>query len=114
MCTPMTTVEQWALFIFNALGLHDKGTDWTPLARIDDGVDFVLTHEHRMRQALPASVVGDLTLLQSEIPLVRRKSLLAFLRRLASHIESSIVRRRSQRRVAGKNKSFYSYKWIRA
>ena len=103
----MTTVEQWALFIFNA-SVHDKASHWTPLARIDDGVDFVLTPSTEY-EALP-TVVGDLTLLN---PRSTGPSQIA-LGVSAAVGPHRVVHRDSAASVVGWNKSFYSYKWIRA
>lgn len=97
--------------VFNALGISDE---WTTLTRIDKGCSFVLENEKLLIETLPKRCIGDLSLLRSEVPLVRRKSLLAFARRLAAELEFAIIRKRQQIRVDKKTISRYSYKLLTA
>jgi hypothetical protein len=97
--------------LFDALGLTK---DWTSLDVIDKGCSFILANELLLREKLNKRIVGDLTLLQSEKPMVRRKSLLAFARRVAASEQAAIIRKRKQIRTGKKTVSKYSYKLITA
>jgi hypothetical protein len=97
--------------VFTALGLN---SEWTPLDVIDQGCHYILANKTLLTESLPKRVVGDLTLLQSDVPLLRRKSLLAFARRLAGLIDTAILRRRKQVREKKKTVSKYSYRLVRA
>lgn len=103
----MTTEQQ----LFTALSLS---RDWTELDVIDKGCAFILANEELLREKLKKRVVGDLRLLKSEVPLIRRKSLLAFCRRLAASIDAAIICKRRQVRVQKKTVSRYSYKLLTA
>ena len=98
--------------LFNALGLTK---DWTSLDVIDGGCSFILANESLLREKINKRIVGDLSLLRSETPMVRRKSLLAFARRVAASQQAAIIRKRKQVRISGKKTvSQYSYKLITA
>jgi hypothetical protein len=97
--------------LFNALGLTK---DWTSLDVIDKGCSFILANEALLREKLNKTIVGDLSLLRSETPMVRRKSLLAFARRVAASEQAAIIRKRKQVRTGKKTVSQYSYKLITA
>jgi hypothetical protein len=99
--------------IFAQLGLSTA--DWTALETIDAGcAAAVLAQQEVLENLLPKRVVGNLSLLHSDIPLTRRKSLLSFCRRLAAELDGAIIRRRTQKRVQNKTISKYSYRLIRA
>ena len=106
-----TMSESMEQQVFNALGLDNN---WTSLDVIDKGCCFILTNQDLLREKLNKRVVGDLKLLQSDVPMVRRKSLLAFARRVASSLDAAIIRKRKQVRVKNKTISKYSYKLITA
>ena len=97
--------------VFSQLGLNK---DWTDLDTIDNGCKFVLDNQDLLNETLPRRVVGDLSLLASEIPAVRRRSLLCFARRLATCLNAAIIRKRKQIRIGKKTVSKYSYKLITA
>ena len=103
-----TTIAQQ---LFNALSLS---RDWTELDVIDQGCEFVLANEQLLREQLKKRVVGDLRLLRSEVPMIRRKSLLAFARRVAASTDTAIIRKRQQVRTGKKTVSKYSYKLLTA
>ena len=102
-----TVIQQ----VFDALGLN---AEWTPLTRIDSGCKFVLDNEHILKSKLPKRCIGELSLLRSDVALIRRKSLLAFARRLAAESEGAIIRKRVQVRIDKKTISRYSYKLLMA
>jgi hypothetical protein len=97
--------------LFNALSLSH---DWTELDVIDKGCAFIVANEQLLHETLKKRVVGDLHLLQSEVPMVRRKSLLAFARRVAASTDTAIIRKRQQVRTGKKTVSKYSYKLLTA
>ena len=97
--------------LFDALGLTK---DWTSLDVIDKGCSFILANEPLLREKLNKTIVGDLSLLRSETSMVRRKSLLAFARRVAASEQAAIIRKRKQVRTGKKTVSQYSYKLITA
>ena len=98
--------------VFHALGLDSN--NWTSLDTIDNGCQYILENKELFHKTLPKRVVGDLTLRSSEVALVRRKSLLAFARRLAQCLEATaLVRKRTQVRENKQTVSKYSYKVIR-
>ena len=103
----MTIAQQ----LFNALSLTH---DWTPLDVIDEGCSFILENEDLLRENLNKRIVGDLTLLRSDIAMVRRKSLLAFARRVAASEQAAIIRSRKQIRQGQKTVTRYSYKLLTA
>ena len=97
--------------VFDALGLNGE---WTSLETIDSGCHYVLENQDLLKEKLPKRIVGDLTLLSSDVALTRRKSLLAFARRIATYLECGLIRKRTQIRVNKKTVSKYSYKLVRA
>lgn len=97
--------------LFDALGLTK---DWTSLDVIDKGCSFILANEPLLHEKLNKRIVGDLSLLRSETPMVRRKSLLAFARRVAASQQAAIIRKRKQIRTGKKTVSQYSYRLITA
>ena len=109
MTAPRTIIEQ----MLHELGLLDK--NWTKLDTIDAGVGFILGNQNLL-DTLPKRIVGDLTLLSSNVPLVRRKSLLSLCRRMAAEMEGAIIRKGEQVRDKSTRKtiSYYSYRLITA
>ena len=97
--------------IFDALQLT---TDWTSLDTIDSNISYILDNQKLLVDNIPKRVIGNLTLLQSDVNLHRRKCVMSLCRRLASRLEQGIVRRRQQIRVRKKTISKYSYKIIQA
>ena len=97
--------------VFHALGLNK---DWIDLETIDKGCTFVLENEDLLLSKLPRRIVGDLSLLASDVPFTRRRSLLCFARRLAQCLDAAIIRKRKQIRVGKKTISKYSYRLITA
>ena len=97
--------------LFNALSLTET---WTSLDVIDGGCSFILANESLLRENLNKRIVGDLSLLRSSVPMIRRKSLLAFARRVAASEQAAIIRKRKQIRTGKKTVSRYSYKLITA
>ena len=97
--------------LFNALSLTET---WTSLDVIDGGCSFILANESLLRENLNKRIVGDLSLLRSDVPMIRRKSLLAFARRVAASEQAAIIRKRKQIRTGKKTVSRYSYKLITA
>ena len=95
--------------VFTALGLDGE---WTSLETIDNGCQYVLSNKKLLYEQLPKRVVGDLSLLTSDVPLIRRKSLLAFARRLCICFEAALIRRRTQVREKKKTVSKYHYKLV--
>mgnify|MGYP006114230087 FL=1 len=94
--------------IFNALGL--ESCVWQSLETIDNGCSYVLENRELIEKSLPKRCVGDMwPFLHSDLPIVRRKSLLSFARRLAAECTFAIVRRRTQIREDNKTISRYSY-----
>jgi|TARA_B110000908_G_C10152402_1_gene401979 hypothetical protein len=108
----MSNLSIIAKQILKELGLMDD--DWVALDTIDASCNFVLDQQEALADVLPKRILGDLSLLESDVPLIRRKSLLAFCRRLAGLIEAAILRRRKQVRKDKKTISLYSYKLIQA
>ena len=104
----MPTVAQHTqaiLRVFATIGLSE---DWLSLESIDASRDWILQHEGELRKSIPAYVMGDLTRLAK--PDFRR-TLLAFLRRLAAYTESELERKRvKQQRRHGKKCSMYSFR----
>jgi len=96
--------------VFNALGLQ-PGV-WQSLEIIDKGCNFVLENKELIERSLPNRCIGDWRFLESDVPIVRRKSLLSFARRLAAECTFAIVRRRTQIREDNKTISRYSYMLI--
>ena len=94
--------------VFNALGLAPDV--WQSLETIDNGCSYVLENRVTIERSLPKRCVGDMwRFLHSDLPIVRRKSLLSFARRLAAECTFAIVRRRTQIREDNKTISRYSY-----
>ncbi len=85
--------------------------EWQELEQLDAQCHFVLENKEVL-DTLPRRVVGDLTFLSSDVALVRRKTLLSFVRRLCRETEGALVRRRHQKRINRKTVSFYSYRYI--
>ena len=100
--------QQIVVEILQELRLMDGA--WVDLAEIDSKCSFILGQEDILAKVLAKRILGDLSLLASENQLTRRKSLLAFVRRLCASFEAALVRKRKQVRVDNKTKSMYSYK----
>ena len=96
--------------VFKELGLNQR---WTTIERLDIGCKFVLENQELLN-VLPKRIIGNLKLLNSDIPGVRRRCLLHFLRRCAKCLDSAVIRKRKQVRVKEKTISKYSYKLITA
>jgi len=107
---PDNNPEQIITLVFEALGIRNG--EWQSLDVIDQGCYYILENEELLHSTLPKKVVGNLTLLKSNIPLVRRKSLMGFVRRCCAFQHSAILRKRQQVRVQNKTVSLYSYKMI--
>ena len=99
------------VLVFNALGLNK---DWTSLEKIDAKCAFVLENKSLLQRTLTKRVLGNLTLLKSDVDVIRRKSLLAFCRRLCASLNGALLRKRHQKRVGKKTVSTYHYKIITA
>ena len=95
--------------ILQQLGLWEEA--WVELDRIDSGIEFILANKSLL-ESLPARVRGDLSFLESDIDLYRRKAVCSLARRLAKEIESAIIRKRTQIRRNKKTVSIYHYKRI--
>ena len=95
--------------VFVALGLED--CQWQSLETIDNGCSFVLENKALLEKVLPKRCIGgDMwRFLESDQSIVRRKSLLAFARRLAAQCTFAVVRKRKQIREDNKTISKYSY-----
>ena len=94
--------------VFNALGLAPDV--WQSLETIDNGCSYVLENRATIERSLPKRCIGDMwRFLESNQSIVRRKSLLAFARRLAADCTFALVRKRKQIREDNKTVSKYSY-----
>ena len=91
--------------VFEAAGF-DEGV-YQSADHIDAARDWVLAHQHALSALLPGHVLGDLRGLTSDN---YRRSLMAFVRRLAQFLEGSVARKRIQYREDGRNRSKYLYK----
>ena len=93
------------LRVFAIVGLSEQ---WLSVESIDASKDWIVAHKTELRQSIPAYVMGDLSRLTTSD---YRRTLLAFLRRLALYSEAELVRRRTkQRRRHGKKQSLYSFR----
>ena len=109
--TTIMSNEAIILQVFDALGLNK---DWQSLDVIDRGCTFILENQERLEEKLPKRCIGDLSLLKSNVALIRRKSLMAFARRCSSELNFAIIRKRTQVREHKKTISKYSYKLLTA
>ena len=90
-----------------------KPNNWISLDMLDAGCSFILENMDLLKN-LPKKIRGNLIHLTSDDTLKRRKCICALVRRLARYIEGAILRKRQQKYVNKKTKSFYSYKLIKA
>lgn len=91
--------------ILGAANITDK--DFVEQEVVDCAKDFILKHKEILL-TLPAYVVGDISNLESD---TFRRTLMAFLRRLAKFIGGSLVSKRHQYSIKPKkNRTVYFYK----
>ena len=106
---PLMSTQPIIEQILQQLGLWEEA--WVELDRIDSGIEFILANKSLL-ESLPARVRGDLSFLESDKDLYRRKAVCSLARRLAKEIESAIIRKRTQIRRNKKTVSIYHYKRI--
>jgi hypothetical protein len=100
--------KQLAEELFNTAGFDDN--TYAAAETIDAARQWVLANMDKLSAILPKHVLGDLSGLQSD---KYRRTLMAFIRRMAQFLHGSVTRKRIQFTNAnGGNSTKYLYKII--